>query len=158
MSIRKSSITLLILLIPSICFALDVPLQWDHACDCTGFRIYRSQGSADWPELVGTVQCPTKTFTDTDVPHGDLGYVVTAYNDVAESSASNAIELAYYYALTRMDYDATGRLIYRGENDDIAANDSDTDWVITKYYYSASGSLIEMRVRVTSWTDRATGW
>jgi len=141
-------------------FAKDVTLEWDHDEYCDEYRIYRSQGSAHWPELVGTVDCPTKTFTDTDVPHGYLEWIVTAsYNDPEkESSASNAVELAYYYALVKMDYDGSGRLLYRGENDDINASDSDTDWVITRYYYDGSGRLTEMKVRTTSWTNRATGW
>ena len=41
---------------------------------------------------------------------------------------------------------------------DISANDSDTDWVITKYYYGENGTLTEMRVRETSWTNRSIGW
>ena len=154
----KRLLTTLFCLFALTAWAKDVPLQWDHACDVTGFHIYRSQGSADWPELVGTVQCPTLTFTDTNVPYGDLSWVVTAYNDTAESNASNEEFLAYYYPLTIFDYDASGRLIYKGENSDINAAESDTDWQVSKYYYNASGAISQIRVRTTSWTDRATGW
>lgn len=147
-----------ILLLSLSAYAKDVPLEWDHACDVTGFRVYRSQGSSDWPELVGTVQCPAKTFTDVDVPHGDLRWIVTAYENDKESNASNEVELAYYYALTKFDYDASGRILYRGQHQAINASENDTNWIVTKYYYDANGSLIEMRVRTTSWTDRATGW
>ena len=149
---------LILILLASPALAKDVDLEWDHDCvNATGFHVYRSQGSAHWPELVGSVDCPDTEFTDLDVPYGDLSWVVTAYG-TEESNASNEVELAYYYALVKFDYDASGRIIYKGENDDISAATSDTDWVITKFYYNAQGMVSEMRVRTASWDDRATGW
>ena len=152
-------IILLSLLIALPVYAKDVTLAWDAYTDsCNEIRIYRSQGSADWPELRGAIDCSLTQFIDTDVPYGNLSWIVTACDENGESNASNAVELAYYYAYTKFDYDANGRILYRGENADIDALDSDTDWVITKYYYDANGMVLEMRVRVTSWTDRASGW
>lgn len=154
----KKLITILILLFAvGFVQAKDVSLQWDHDCDATGFHVYRSQGSKHWPELVGTVSCPDRTFTDTDIPNGSLSWIVTAYNEENESTASNEIELAYYYARTLFDYDANGMILYRGENDDISALTSDDDWVVSKYYYT-NGSLTEIRVRTMSWDSRTTGW
>ena len=147
-----------IIFFPVWSYGKDVSLKWDHDGVCTEYRIYRGQGSGHWPELVGTVDCPTTEFTDLDVPYGDLSWVVTAYWNDLESNASNEFELVYYYALVLFDYDANNRVIYKGENDDIAALEGDTDWVITKYYYNAGGMVISMRVRTTSWTNRATGW
>ena len=141
----------------SLSFARDVTLAWDHPGGCTEFRVYRSQGAAHWPERVGTVPCSVLQFTDLDVPNGQLSYVVTAWDGI-ESNASNEVLLAYYYALVKFDYDSNGRILYKGENQDLLANDSDTDWVVTKYYYDAGGMVSEMRVRTTSWTDRALGW
>ena len=147
----------LICLIAFSAQAKDIPLAWDHNGECQEYRIYRSQGSSDYPERVGTVNCPTTTFTDLNVPNGTLSYIVTAFDEV-ESNASNEVELAYYYARTEYDYDASGRLIYIGENQDINAAHSDTDWVVTKIYYNANGSVSLRLVRTTSWTDRANGW
>ena len=150
---------LILILLASPALAKDVDLEWDHDCvNATGFHVYRSQGSSHWPELVGSVDCPTTEFTDLDVPYGELSWVVTAYG-TEESNASNEVELAYYYALVRFYYNATsGRLEYKGENASITATDAQTDWVITKFYYNAQGMVTEMRVRTTSWDARATGW
>ena len=82
---------------------------------------------------------------------------MTAFEEI-ESNASNEVLYAYYYALVKFDYDTSGRIIYKGENQDISANDADTDWVITKYYYGTNGTLTEMRVRETSWANRSIGW
>jgi len=154
----KKLITILCCLFAFNVYAKDVELQWTHPCDVTGFHVYRSQGSAHWPELVGSVDCPLLTFTDTDVPHGDLSWVVTAYDATDESVASNEVLLAYYYARVVFDYDASGRMLYKGENQDIAAAGTDTDWVVTKYYYNASGMVEEMRTRTMAWDSRTTGW
>ena len=154
----KKLISLILILFAVQVYAKDITLAWDYDGECTEFRIYRSEdGGAFWPNRVGTVSCETFQFTDLNVPNGELAYVVTAFEDV-ESNASNEVLYAYYYALVKFDYDASGRIIYKGENQDISADDSDTDWVITKYYYDTNGMVIEMRVRTTSWTDRATGW
>jgi len=158
---KKLVLILGFLLFASNVMAKNVILEWDHDGECEEYRIYRSQGSNHWPELVGTVDCPTTEFTDENVPHGDLSWVVTAYDsgyEKPESRASNETELAYYYALVKFDYDGSGRVVYKGENDDIDALTSDTDWVITKYYYDGNGRITDMRVRTTSWDNRATGW
>ena len=149
---------LLILLLASQAYAKDVTLEWDeYVGTCTTINIYRSQDSADWPELRGTVGCSSTQFVDTDVPHGLLSWIITANDGSLESNASNEVELAYYYALIRYDYDANHRILYKSENASITATDVQTDWVVTKYYY-VDGFVTEMRVRTTSYTDRATGW
>jgi len=48
-------------------------------------------------------------------------------------------------------------LIYRGVNENAKASDDTYDWEITKNVYVA-GALTESTVRITSWTNRATGW
>jgi YD repeat-containing protein len=154
----KKFLIIFLILWCSVCFAKDITLAWDHDGECTEFRIYRSEGEAHWPNRVGTVPCDTLQFTDANIPAGNLGYVVTAWDGTEESNTSNEEAYAYYYALVRFDYDTSGRILYKGENQDISADDSDTDWVVTKYYYDANGMVTEMRVRTTSWTDRATGW
>ena len=142
----------------SYAYAKDITLAWDHDGNCTEFRIYRSEGESHWPNRVGTVGCDTFEFTDIDIPCGNLSYVVTAYDGVSESNTSNEELYAYYYALVKFDYDSDGRILYKGENQDIAANEGDTDWIITNYYYNSNGMVQEMRVRTTSWTARDTGW
>lgn len=154
----KKILTLILILFACQVYAKDITLLWNHSGECSEFRIYRSEdGGSHWPNRVGTVPCTTFQFVDQDVPNGELSYIVTAFEDV-ESNASNEVELAYYYALVKFDYDATGRILYKGENQDIGAADSDTDWVVTRYYYNASGSLTEMRVRTMAWSERTTGW
>ena len=55
-------------------------------------------------------------------------------------------------------YDWTsGDLDYIGINDDITAADADTDWIIFKLEYTG-GKLVKMRMRITSYTLRASGW
>jgi hypothetical protein len=135
--------------------AKDVSLSWDHPGDCQVFRIYRGYTSGDWPELVGTVACPTTEFTDTDVPNGELQWVVTA---VYETVPSNATVYAYYYAVTKYEYGTDSLILYKGENTNPAASDSDMDWQITKYYYTENMMISEIRVRQTSWEYRAIGW
>ena len=150
---------ILLILLSTTAYAKDVTLEWDeYVGTCTAINIYRSQDSADWPELRGTVDCSITQFVDTDVPHGLLSWIITANSGSLESNASNEVELAYYYTLVRYDYDANHRLIYMCHNASITATDAQTDWVIIKYYYSESGFVIERRVRTTSYTDRATGW
>ena len=154
------TIILIILLVASPAMAKDVDLEWDHSCvNATGFHVYRSQGSAHWPELLGSVDCPTTEFTDLNVPYGDLSWIVTAYGNGGESSPSNEVEFAYYYGIILNDKDASGRLLYRGENPNRTAATSETTWTITKYFYDETGFLYKMETRVNmSWTNRATGW
>ncbi len=153
-------IFLLNILILSNVFAYDVVLEWEHdGNNCIEYRVYRSQGGIGWPEQIGIVDCGIKEFIDVNIPYGNLNWIVTTYYDNLESNTSNETEFAYYYAKIKYDYGVnTGRLLYKGENADLNANDSDTDWIITKYYYNSNGFMIENRVRETSWTNRTIGW
>ena len=62
-----------------------------------------------------------------------------------------------YWLNTKLEYDASDQLIYKGCNDALAAADGDTDWYIFKYDWT-SGNITQVRVRKTSWTARASSW
>ena len=62
-----------------------------------------------------------------------------------------------YWLNIKYDYNANGELIYKGCNDDLNAANGDTDWYITRFDYT-NGSVIQVRIRKTSWTNRAIGW
>lgn len=61
------------------------------------------------------------------------------------------------FAVEQYAWNANGTLAYKGVNDVRAAADADTDWVIFKYSYTGS-QVIKIEQRITSWTNRATGW
>jgi hypothetical protein len=137
----------------------DVTLEWEYpGSNPDGFKLYRGYGGGKWPVLVADVAGDLREWTDQDVPHGDLHWIVTSYTGGKESHASNEAVYAYYYATTKYDYDASGRLLYKGEHATYNASPDDANWVVSKYYYDASGMVSEIRVRTTSWTNRATGW
>ena len=129
-------------------------IQWDHDCaDTTGFYVYFSD--EDNPQRVGSVDCPT---VQAVVLHPGW-YSVTAYNEYGESVQSNSIELAqYYYNAIKLEYNANGQVAYRGEHTTFNAATSDVNWVIKKYYYDAQGRMIDIKIRTTSWDNRAVGW
>lgn len=52
----------------------------------------------------------------------------------------------------------SGNLDYFGIHTDIAASDDDTDWIIFKFVWDASGNPTSAKQRKTSWTGRASGW
>jgi len=149
---RKILIFLLCLLFPLT--AWGTTFIWDHDCaDTTGFRVYYSG------VVVAETLCPNVAISITNAIDGS--YNVRAYNDWGDSAPSNDVLLAeYYYNSIKYDYD-TGpfqNLLYRGENTRHDAGEADTDWVISKYYYDENGLMIGMRIRTTSWTNRAVGW
>lgn len=63
-----------------------------------------------------------------------------------------------HFGVTQYEYDANDNCIYKGCNTDILASDDHTDWIITKYTYDADSNCTKKQVRVTTWTDRASGW
>jgi len=154
---KKLLIILFLLLTAYPVSAKNIDLEWTHDGACQSYKIYRGFKSGMWPELVGTVPCPTKQFTDVNIPSGDLYWVVTATDGDIESVASNEEFYAYYYAQTLWEYDTSGKMLYKGENANISSAESDLTWVITKYYYDGS-RIIGRKVRITSWTLRAVGW
>ena len=86
-------------------------------------------------------------------------YSVTAYNVNGQSIQSNRIELAqYYYNAIKIEYNAGGQVAYRGEHTTYNAATDDPGWVVKKFYYDAEGRLIDIKIRVMAWDDRATGW
>jgi len=140
--------------------ALAFTLEWEHDCvDAIGFNLYRNEA------IIATVLCPETSATLGELNPGK--YFVVAYNDTGESppsgplwlsDASNTISLtAYSYNSTKYDYNSSGLIIYKGEHTAQDALDSDTEWTITKYYYT-NNVVVGIRVRTTSWTDRAVGW
>jgi YD repeat-containing protein len=151
---------ILLWLLCTPCYALNIPLAWNHDGNCTSFKIYRGfEGETGYPVLVGTVPCTEPyEFTDMDVPYGDLRWIVTAIKDDLESRPSNEATYAYYYPRVKYEFDTSGKILYKGENAVYAATDEDTTWVITKYYYDDQGRIIEIRVKEGAWTNRDQGW
>ena len=150
-------------MIKSIIFSLIVAvnvhaatIQWDHDCsNADGFYVYYSDTELENPHSIITVACPSVQAS----VHLPGRYSVTAYNEYGESEQSNNIEIAqYYYNAIKIDYDASGRVLYRGEHTDYDAATSDENWVIKRYFYDTTGRLIDIKIRVTSWDNRATGW
>lgn len=140
---------------------LNVHLKWDasETPDIDGYKIYYglSQGG-QWPYSidVGNVT----EYLVTDLPEDqEIYFVATAYKNENESEYSNeVVTVAYYFLTIKIEYDSTGKILYRGEHTDYNANENDTNWVITKYYYNTNGMLIFMLRRITSWYNRASGW
>lgn len=62
-----------------------------------------------------------------------------------------------YWLNVQYDYDGSGNCVYIGKNIDLSANDGDTDWYITQFSWSG-GNCVQKRERITSWTNRASGW
>ena len=131
-------------------------IQWDHDCsDADGFYVYLSDEEIDNPQRQVSIECPTVQAV-VNMPGW---YSVTAYNEHGESLQSNRIEVAqYYYNAIKLDYDVSGRVVYRGEHTTYNAATDDPNWVIKKYYYNAEGRLIDIKIRVVSWDGRAVGW
>jgi len=132
-------------------------IEWDHDCsDADGFYVYRFDDFDDNPSRSTSINCPTTQAT-VFVPGW---YSVTAYNEHGESTKSNDIELAqYYYNNIKIEYDPTsGLVLYRGEHTSLNAATDDPNWVIKRFYYDASERLIEIKIQITSWDNRTSGW
>ena len=152
--------TVLFSLLSTLAFAEDYHLAWDaNTPPIDGYKLHYGLvegGPYDTTEDVGDVT----EYLVTDLPEGHrIYFAATAYYNDEDSDYSNeVVTVAYYFLTIKMDYDGYGKLLYRGEHAVYNASESDTNWTITKYYYTELGSLIEMRRRITSWTDRAVGW
>lgn len=74
-------------------------------------------------------------------------------------SSEDLEELAIgnYFPDIRFEYDGDGNCIYKGMNQTLDASEGATDWNIFRYDYT-TGNCIRKRYRVTSWTNRASGW
>ena len=130
-------------------------LEWVVYENCDNIHAYHLTLSDREPYRVGSVICPTNQIQVLNRPGW---YFVTAEDENGESLPSNHVLLAqYYFNSIRFEYDANGRLLYKGEHQDHDAVTDDVNWVVTKYYYTDS-FISHMRIRITSWDDRATGW
>lgn len=154
----------IVLIILSILFlavpAFPVTFQWDwpYGCnDVIGFRLYYGETSGNTTFKMIEVPCTETAITfDTSIQGF---FVAKSYNNTQESESSNEVLLAaYYYNSILYDYTPAGVLLYKGEHTSHNASQSDSNWVITKYYYSAQGRINQVRIRTTSWTNRAIGW
>ena len=54
-------------------------------------------------------------------------------------------------------HNGSNQVEYRGLNTNIAAADAATDWIIFRYYYTGN-LLTKRKMRVTSWTNKSSGW
>jgi len=63
----------------------------------------------------------------------------------------------YYWKNTQVEYNSSNNPIYIGRNTDLSAADGDTDWYITRIDWIGN-NWTRKRVRITSWTLRASGW
>lgn len=157
---------ILVSIVLSLFFVLPVygrnmVFEWDQNTedDIAGYRLYQMPEDGIAWEIVADIPYP-RTTVRIEAPQGKYHYVSTAYDTEAfESEHSNeVIFVAYYYNSVRYDYDSNRRIIYKGEHTDHNASVDDTNWLITKYYYNASGMVNHVRIRTTSWTNRAIGW
>lgn len=62
-----------------------------------------------------------------------------------------------YFKDIRYDYDVDGNCIYKGQHLTLSASQSDVNWYVIRYDYT-DGNCTQKRFRVTSWTNRASGW
>jgi hypothetical protein len=112
--------------------------------------------------MTSTIKFPPTYYTEQEIMNMGLDS-----KDVAPTSLRGSLQFAEGLGWMRTpvkgtfpyeQYDYTsGNLDYAGFNTDITAADADTDWLIFKYEWSA-GNCVKIRMRITSWTDRATGW
>ena len=126
---------------------------WDSNTepDLAGYRIYY-EGTQLYD-----ISATNNSVTVSDVLKGS--YTITAYDteDFESEHSEPLIVAAYYYNSLRYEYNGLGQIIYKGEHTEEDAAEGDTNWVITKYYYT-NNMMIRARVRITSWTNRAVGW
>ena len=92
------------LLFPFVSVAADVMLEWDSNLDSpVSYNIYRSADHGEnWTILDSVLHggSGTETYTDEDVPDGELEWYVTAVDDGSnESGPSNVVNT--YISSTR---------------------------------------------------------
>ena len=143
----KKLLVLVLILFAASAFASTA--YWEHDCtNTTGFRLYYDT------TVMGEVLCPDRSLT-MDLPDGV--YTVTAYNEIESEHSEPFLLAAYYYNSIKYDYRENGMLQYKGEHTNVSALDTDTNWIISRYYYQGD-ILIGIKIRTTSWTNRTTGW
>jgi len=77
---------------------------------------------------------------------------------IEELDATIAVAVGAPKAITLIEYDADGNIIYVGQHENLDAPTSDPNWQITKFEYDAQGNLVAVKKRTGSWDDRAVGW
>jgi len=165
----KKIVFVFLVFFPALAFAnIDITFMWDANTEINlaGYKLYRSTISGEYSDPIAVIPLSAlpdpdnPVFTLSGMPTGDYYWVLTAYDtDGIESTYSNEVILAsHYYNSTKFDYDEDGRLLYKGEHTDHDAAESDTGWIISKYYYDNNGMIINIRIRTTSWTNRTAGW
>lgn len=61
------------------------------------------------------------------------------------------------FPYVQMEEDSNGNIIYKGINGSLSATDAQTDWIIFKYTWGTTIPT-KIQMRVTSWTNRSSGW
>ena len=147
----KRLLTIIILLVATSVYGATLTWDANSESDLAGYRLYYDDKVID---IDATETSIVALYTI------DGYYTLTAYDTEGyESRHTDAVFLArYYYNSTKYDFSSYGLVLYKGEHVEQDAVDSDTGWVVTKYYYNASGMIIQQRTRTTSWTNRAVGW
>ena len=150
---KKLLVIVMLLFSVSAYGAIPYTLTWDANTepDLAGYRLYYDDKVIDIDDTETSIIVPYTT---------DGYYTLTAYDtEGLESRHTDAVFLArYYYNSIKYDFSSYGLVLYKGENVYQDAVDSDTNWIVTKFYYNASGMIVQQRIRTTSWTDRAVGW
>ena len=59
--------------------------------------------------------------------------------------------------IVKYDFEGGNVPVYIGFNKSYDAADGDTDWIVTKFTWDGYNPSTKS-VRVTSWTDRGSGW
>ena len=148
----KRLLVIIILLVTTSAYGATFLWDANSEPDLAGYKLYH-----DGVEMVDVNHTENSVIVE-NAPNGC--YSLTAYDtDGFESYPTRAVVLAVQcYGSVKYDFSTYGLVLYKGEHVNQDAGDSDTNWVVTKYYYNSSGMIIQERTRTTSWTDRAVGW
>ena len=75
------------------------------------------------------------------------------------SEGSLQIEVVDIWNITEYDYDVNKDLIYKGQNENVSADGSESNWRITKYSYDVDVDLETKQILVGVWNSRTgLGW
>lgn len=160
MIFRLFGIIIALIVILSVNLAHSACFTWDNynceAENATYYRLYYEN------ELFLEFSCVTdkEVIIIDNIPEGI--YFLRAYDSINDLESDNSNEVLigqYYFNKIKYERDSSGRLIYMGQHTDQNALESDTNWVIHKYYYDSNGLLINIRIRDNvSWANRMEGW
>ena len=168
---RSWLVGFLLVLLASLSFAGDLTATWEYDEDfeeVCWFKVYMrplsvvdgfSQGS-----VIAYVQPPMVSAELLNVPDGNWSFAVTVIGDEALSESDFSEEFSFlqlaqhYWVEVRYDYDALGRVLYKGEHYVSGVAETDPEWWITRYYYDSNGRVVYVRMRQTSWSSRTEGW